>query len=1387
MYLIDLNSSATMKLRTKFILLTIVTCISATTWSNSNIPFRNLNTDDGLSNNQVYAIHKDQTGFIWIGTMYGLNRFDGSKFVTYKHNPNDSTSLGDNFVLKIIEDQTGVLWILSRNSTLSFYHPKEDIFTKDLPIFHKNLTIPTNIISDINSDNEGNIWICNNRFGVYYYNFKNDSIIWLRHDTENPKSISSNNVSSIVQGNNGFYWLVNQQGIIEKLDPATLNVVERVEVFSEAVKSEVENFRLFIDGHNDVWVYSESRDLGAVQFIDATKEIVRFSNQANSDYLIDNTIVSGITQDREGIIWISTDHGGIIQFNKRSKQINVVQNNKGEMNSLPQNSITTIYTDNTGITWLGMYKKGVAFYHPDFFKFKLFTHNPFNSNSLCYNDVNCFTEDKKGNIWIGTNGKGLNYFDRRDQSFKHLTHNPNNPNSISNNIIISLLSDSKERLWVGTYFGGLNLIEGSSITRFEHLAEDKNSISHNRIWTIFEDSKGTIWIGTLGGGVDAYIPENKSFINYSSDSNYHIKSDFIYSIEEDDDGLMWFGTIYGLYVLDCTTMECRAYFEDNKNKQSLSSNIISAIKKDKKGRIWIGTSDGLNLYNKNSDSFTIFRKEDGLPEDDIIGIEYDNAGNLWITTRDGLSNMIIEEVNDTTFKYSFKNYNKSDGLQGSTYTDRAILHTNDGHILVGGVNGFNMFNPLDINTHNNNRKVDLLNFELFNKIVKPNQYVGNQVLLTQSIISTDEITLRHKDNIFSIEFKALDFFHPERLSYQYRVDGFTTNWLSLPKGINTATLTNLNPGKYTFRVRVSDDGTNWSPERTLSINIKPAPLATTAAKIFYVIIIILLIYYFRNFILHRERLKHKLATAEKDAMQKQELTNLKTKFITNVSHEFRTPLTLILAHTEKLSQNRKLSEFSKQLTMIEKNGKRLLQLVNQLLDFRKMEVNQLKLNKSQGDIIAFLEEITATFYDLSESKNLNLTVHSEATNFEAYFDHDKLEKIVFNLLSNAFKFTPEHGEVKVLIDIINRSNSKYLELKVSDTGVGIPAEMQNRIFERFYQQESTEISTSNGTGVGLALTKQFVELHNGTIQVESLAGKGSTFTVFIPLITINPNASSDKESIDQQEENDDFITINSASEQVTESELHTVLVVEDNTDLREYLIDNLQANYHVLSAPNGRKAWELLIKDLPDLIVSDVMMPEMDGIELCNKIKQDTRTSHIPVILLTAKSSVENKMEGLKTGADDYITKPFSFELLELRIRNSINSREKLRSKFSKNFAIEPSEVCVTSLDEQLLLKVLNTVDDNIANESYSVEQLSKEVGLSRAHLYKKLLALTGKTPVQFIRIMRLKRAADLLKSSQLTVTEVAYKVGYSGSRYFSKHFKEEFKISPSEYKTRES
>lgn len=645
----------------------------------------------------------------------------------------------------------------------------------------------------------------------------------------------------------------------------------------------------------------------------------------------------------------------------------------------------------------------------------------------------------------------------------------------------------------------------------------------------------------------------------------------------------------------------------------------------------------------------------------------------------------------------------------------------------------------------------------------------------------------YKDNIFSIEFAALNYIHPEKNKYSYILEGFNNNWLSVDNKLRKATFTNLDPGKYTFKVKVTN-GESFKDEKIkdLKIIILPPYWRTKIAYIIYIIVIIAMLLLTRSMILARARMNFRIEQERQEARRRHELDMLKIKFFTNISHEFRSPLTLIITPLDKMIKSISDVDIKRQLILMQRNAKRLLNLINQLLDFRKMEVQEFKLNVSKGDIIKFIKEVSYSFSDLSDKKNIRFSFFSNVEEYETYFDHDKLEKILFNLLSNAFKFTHENGNVSVRISLSDSNNeesdTKNFEIRVKDSGIGISPEKQQKIFEHFFQDDLHDNFVNQGTGIGLAITKEFVRLHKGNIYVESEPEKGSCFIVELPLkkASLHEKEPHPIEEIIQvpeivnQHETANELDFNDKSKK------QVILLIDDNEDFRFYLKDNLKLHYHMIDASNAQDGWNLTLSNMPDLIVCDVIMPGMNGMEFCMKVKNDQRTSHIPLILLTASSSEEKKIEGFETGADDYITKPFYFELLESRIKNLIAQREKLQKIFHKQIEIKPTDITVTSLDEKLIQKALTIVEQNIANSNFSVEEMSREIGMSRVHLYKKLLSLTGKSPLEFIRLLRLKRAAQLLEKSQLSVSEIAYKVGFNNPKAFSKYFKEEFGLLPS-------
>jgi signal transduction histidine kinase/DNA-binding response OmpR family regulator len=721
-------------------------------------------------------------------------------------------------------------------------------------------------------------------------------------------------------------------------------------------------------------------------------------------------------------------------------------------------------------------------------------------------------------------------------------------------------------------------------------------------------------------------------------------------------------------------------------------------------------------------------------------------------------------------------------LQGKQFNENAALRTRKGELIFAGAYGFNIFRPEDITVNTTKPEIVLTDLQLLNKSVGINEAINGHVILDRSISESKSIVLNHSENVFSLEFAALNYFHPGKCQYRYKLENFNKDWVTTDGKSRKVTYTNLDPGNYTFRVIASNNDGIWN-DKGISINIEVLPpfWKTKLAVAIYIIFILGGLFITRKLIQQRERMKFAIEQERQEANRMHELDMMKIRFFTNVSHEFRTPLTLILTPVEKLLKQAKEADQQNQFQLIQRNAKRLLNLVNQLLDFRKMEVQEIKLSPSEGDIIKFIRETVFSFSDLSEKKDIKLEFNSSLSTFETLFDADKLEKILFNLLSNAFKFTPASGAVSVSVGLVDRQQDKWLEIKVKDTGIGIPADKQDKIFERFFQHDLPTSMVNQGSGIGLSITKEFVRIHGGTISVDSEVEKGSTFTVLLPVKDVTSHEPAITEEFVQVHGPALAESLN-GQETVAGGKLPTLLLVEDNEDFRFYLKDNLKSHYNIIEARNGKEGWSRVVGDLPDLVVSDVMMPQMNGMELSRKIKHDPRVSHIPVILLTARTAEEQKMEGFDAGADDYITKPFNFEILQSRIRNLIHQRELFHKDFRKQFEIKASDVNITSLDEKLIQNAIKHVELNISNPDFSVEDLSRELGMSRVHLYKKLLALTGKSPLEFIRTIRLQQAAQLLEKSQLTVSEVAYKVGFNNPKYFTKYFKEEYKVLPSAY-----
>jgi len=1355
--------------------------------------FLHIRTSNGLSHNRINCIFKDSKGFMWFGTMSGLNRYDGYKFRIFKHSLKDSTSLIDDYISNIMEGPDEKLWIETR-SGLNIFDPVTETFIRNPQSYLKELSLPDAFISNIIKDKKGDYWLIHPLYGLFNYSSDTRTMKRVYHNSDNSSSPSANNISAFSEDSKGNFWIIYQDGNIEKMDGQTHAIIYRNSQLKKFNKNEVLNYNLFVDGQDELWVYVSEEPKGIFYFNPVTNVLLPV-NKETGKVRLNTNIVTGILQDWQGKIWISTDHGGVNLLNKKDFSMQYLVNNSDDEKSLSQDALISMYRDNSGIIWLGTYKQGINYFHENGIKFSLYRHQLSDPNSLSFDDVNRFVEDEKGNLWIGTNGGGLIYFDRQKGKFIQFKHNPGNRNSLSNDVIVSLWIDHQKKLWIGTYFGGLDCYGGKNFTHYKHDALNSGSISDDRIWEIFEDSEKNLWVGTRGGGLDLFDREKNNFTHYTSRDKKSIRSDLIFALMEDAEHNFWIGTMEGIDVKDRQTGRFIHYAHNENDRKSLSNNNILCIKEDSRGLVWVGTREGLNLFDKNNKTFQTYRTEEGLPDNAILNIVEDNDHNLWISTPNGISKIFIKQNKQSNkVSLNFRSFDAIDGLQTGEFNENAAFKTSKGELIFGGANGFNIFYPGDIVSNKVAPVVVLTDFQIFNKSLSVGESIRNRVLLKKTISETKQIKLNHNDNVISIEFAALNFSNPEKNKYEYILERFNKNWVSADAKVRMATYTNLDPGNYVFKVRASNEDGIWNEQGvTLGITVLPPFWKTPLAYILYVIFIFGILWFVRHMELLRTRMRFQIEQERKEAKRMHELDLMKIRFFTNVSHDFRTPLGLILSPVEKMMKNTHDDQQKKYFQLIHRNAKRLLNLVNQLLDFRKLEMEEIYLSPSVNDIIRFTRDVSDSFSDIAEKKNIRFEFSSTIDSLVTSFDNAKLERILFNLLTNAFKFTPENGSVFVSVNmkknIENNSGDKeFIEIQIKDSGIGIPSDKKDKIFERFFQTNVPDGMINQGNGIGLSITKEFVRLHGGSISVESEPGKGSCFSFILPVIKMPETGSLEGEiytdnaaKLSHPSENGNGVKL---SEKNVNGKKFSILLIEDNEDFMFYLKDNLRTPFNIIEARNGKEGWQKALSQHPDLVVSDIMMPEMNGIDLCKKLKEDERTSHIPVILLTAQSTEEIQMKGYTTGANDYITKPFNFEILLSRINNLLIQRVKQKMNFHKQIELNPADPKVTSADEKLLNQALEVVRRNIDNPDFSVEDLSKAMFMSRATMYKKISALTGITPVEFIRSIRIKQAAQLLEKTQMTVSEIAFEVGFNNKKYFVKYFKKEFNVLPTTYRS---
>lgn len=1359
--------------------ITCAFCLALSFFSFSQAPklkFKHISIEQGLSNSTIETIYQDKRGFMWIGTRDGLNRFDGYQMVVYRFDPRDSNSISDNYIKYIYEDHNQVLWIGTING-LNRFDAAKNRFTRYKHIPGDPKSLSNNLVTCIYEDKNANLWVSTFGGGINLFKPAENSFIHFRHQSRRSKSLNNDQVNFLYEDSQGNFWVATESGLSlfnREADSfrsyAYTNVIK-------IIREDRQGNLLLGTADNGLFIYNNKENT-----------YTQYRHREKDPASLASNLIRSLLVDKKGNIWIGSVNGGLDLFHPSSSTFFHYQNEPDNIYSLSQRTASALFEDNQGNLWVGTHRGGLNLYSPNTEKFTLYRQEQ-DKNSLSYNDVKAFCEDSRGNIWIGTDGGGLNLFDRKKNTFRHNKYDPYDASTLGSNEVLNIMEDSEGNLWVGTWGGGLNLLNKNKNTFTRYLVDsaNKQSISSNYIQEIFEDREKNLWIATYYGGLNLFDRKTKKFsrITVSPDGKTRLLGRNIVSIDQDKAGNLWIGTDDGgLNCMHAVSRQFSHYFISEEKMPDLRVLFF-----DSQERLWVG-QNGLYLFNPKKDSFSLYTDKAGLSSEFIKGIAEDDQGIFWIATSNG-----ITQFHPETF--AFKKYNTADGLQGLEFEANAYLKTKDGQLFFGGVNGFNTFYPENIRTNTFIPPVYMTDFQIFNKPI----IAGEKDSPLKSDISfTDKIKLSYKQSTFSFGFAALNYTALENNQYAYKLEGWDNDWIYAGNE-RKASYTNLSPAKYTFRVKASNNDGVWNEQGpSLSITITPPFWATWWFRALMVVTILsgVIVFY---------RFKRRLELRKLEERKREEMHQVQLQFFTNISHEFRTPLSLILGPVEKLQKEDPQSPNNHFYKVIYRNAHRLMNLINELMDFRKSEAGVLKLHVMPGSVTPFLNEIYEEFGELATQKNMKFNVKTPEENKEIWFDRQVLEKIAINLISNSFKYTADGGTitVEVLESLENFKPSfsnelvlkneytgkEYIYLRVADNGIGISKDSIAHLFERYYKITESHL----GSGIGLAFVKSLTLLHKGHIYVYSERNKGTEIIIGIPVskddydkqerwVHNHKETGARLESIHSKYEHDLSFPDESGpvSEDVSAPNTPHILIVDDNEELRNFLKESLSPQYHITEAMDGRSGLFIAKEEFPDLIISDVMMPGMDGIEFCRLIKEDIETSHIPFLMLTAKDALESRLEGVESGADFYFAKPLSIQLLTLTIRNIFNQKQKLKERYFKDHYAEAKELVHTKKDKEFLEQLISIIESHLTNPEMDIDLICMQMGMSRTRLYQKIKNITGQSTGEFIRTIRFKKAAQLMTHQDISLTEVMYSVGIQTQSYFTKAFKKEFGKTPSQF-----
>lgn len=1339
---------------------------------------KKLGIEQGLSNNYVVSITQDKQGFLWFATEEGLNKFDGTRFITYYKNdlPHNNQGITGNELNRVYADsKRPIIWIATQRDGLNAYNYDEQTFTAYQHNPENPHSLITNDVTDISpsTQNDDGLWVSTYYRGIEYLNINNGQFTHYNRSTV--PSLPSNQTWTVLDGgdNNLYIGHVGSGFSIFSLkDKSVKNFQNETGNPTSLPGNDV--FCIIKDANGNIWLGTNN---GLALYNAANDNFITFRNNKNDKYATLCSRILSIRQLKDNRLWIASELNGIAILNLKQgmflspEELSIEYIQEGDdSRSLSNASARCIFQDSFDNIWIGTWGGGINFISskPPLFTTLSYSPIPNNENSLNNKVASSLCMDRQGRIWIGTDGGGINVFEGE----KRIAIYKKESGDIPSNFILASLQDSKGNLWFGSYQGGSSYYDSRN-KRFRSIS--LMGQSNLDVRTIYEDAQHNIWVG-YSGGIVVLNPLTMKIIQHYNTDNSELHSDFIRSIAQDEKGRFWIGTFGdGLGIYTPNLQKIKTFTQ----RDGFCSNTINQIIQDKQKRMWIGTGEGLVCFLSTDElNYKTYQRKDGLINTNICAITEDKKGNIWFSNNKGISCYV-------TNKGCFYNYDHSDDVPAGSFSSSCVTQSKNGQIYFGSINGVCCFNP-DI-TMNEQPAPAAVVTEM--KILgRLSNLENNDMIINLS--KGQNVELSHAQNSFGLTFNVQNYSLVNQVEYVYMLKGLENSWYTVNEN-NSVTFRNIPPGKYEFLIKARIHNQKWPEEATsLTIRINPPLWLTWWAKLIYILVSISITY----LILHAYKKKldlESLYTLEKkNHEQEQELNQERLRFYTNITHELRTPLTLILGPLEDMQKEASLpAKQAQKLSVIHQSALRLLNLINQILEFRKTETQNKKLCVSKGNIAPLIYEIGLKYKELNQNTKIDFRIQIEKEEMFLFFDKEIITIVLDNLISNAIKYT-EQGCVTLSLHQTMRNEVAYTEIKVSDTGYGISAEALPHIFDRYYQESSKH--QASGTGIGLALVKNLVTLHEGEIHAESIQNEGSTFYISLLTDNIYPNALHADSTEPVQEEMNQNTELEYSQEATLDTSKPILLIVEDNEEIQKYIVESFTDSFEVITANNGEEGKQQALSRIPDIVVSDIMMPVMDGITLCKQLKDDVRTSHIPIILLTAKDSLQDKEEGYEVGADSYLTKPFSASLLRSRINNLLDSRKKLVAQFQAQSTpgsqIDLSEKriviaeALSKLDNEFIEKITLLIEENLSSEKIDINYLSDKMCMSGSTLYRKMKALTGLSTNEYIRKVKMENAERLLLEGKFNISEIAYKVGMNSTGYFRQCFKEEFGLSPSDY-----